>query len=111
MDKVAELRLALSRVTYKPGYKITARVYPHVSWPLVQIHTGEIPDSQRPGQTIFVCFSDSYDIEKHSEEYFLDFIRRLFIMFEDHERMEWLKYDGRRLDEPHPERFDVAIQS
>jgi hypothetical protein len=106
----------LSRVTYKPGWKITAD---YQGFSLEQAHMGpwkrvEImvqfkgPDAYDPrGKETMICRSDSlqeYDIEHLSDREVVEyFICRAIRELEEHEFREWFKFDEVRVFDPHPE--------
>jgi hypothetical protein len=106
----------LSRVTYKPGWKITAD---YQGFSLEQAHMGpwrrvEItvrlngPDAyDSNGKMTIISRTDSlqeYDIERLDDGQIVDyFICRAIRELEEHEFREWFRFDGVCVRDPHPE--------
>jgi hypothetical protein len=97
----AEARAILARITYKPGHRF------RLVGELSVVMEAELVDATWPACNISLCFVkpiNLYDLPLWKEYDLLQHVKRLCAYAEDHEIKEWLKLDGKCVDEPHPER-------
>ena len=99
-----EARAFLARITYKPGSSLELVDEGSEFW--VRMHR-HLDDSTAPGKSIHLHFAKAlsvYDLPMWREFDLLQHVKDLCVYSERHEIAEWLKLDGKCIDEPHPER-------
>ena len=99
----AEARAILTRITYKHGRRFSMKEH-GMHW-LLFMHA-DLDDAVKPNERISLHFSkliNAYDLPLWKEYDLLQHVKRLCAYAEDHEIKEWLKLDGKCIDEPHPE--------
>jgi hypothetical protein len=98
---IDEFVTLVSRITYKPGWKITARPYYPSGMLDLSLET-RLPDSthgtQRNCSLSRLVMPETLHDEKHPLWIVAAHVRE----FEMHEMDEWLKLDGARVNDPHP---------
>lgn len=106
---LTEAQEIISKVSYKNDLKIT--MFQSVSLPWVNfsftfcVHNADQFKQKSPDivpVTLASCIHQE-EFNKISEYVFLGWIATQIDQFEKHERMEWLRYKGERLEDPHPE--------
>ena len=99
-----ELSAFTERVTYKPGYAISAFVMG--SGAMLRIMTAMTEDADKPDDKDFVSnnyFISEQELAAMTEEHLVQVIKAQVRYLEEHEIKEWLKIDGLNVDNPHPE--------
>ena len=99
------LESILSRFSYKPGYTFYAGLIDQRE--VGVFLSGWVEDAERPGDRIQLYTIEAFPmglVELWSEEDVLEAVRAVCVRFERHEIEEWLRRDGARVHEPHPER-------
>lgn len=103
--KVDEFFRLIHRITYKPGFQITAwhsELQPGInvrfSYLVDDVENPEVKTPLRMNNLI------SYKLlESFTEEDAIEHMDMLLARIEQHERNEWFKVDGVCVTEPHPE--------
>ena len=96
----AEARAILARITYKPGRSF------RLVGELSVVMEADLADATRPACNINLSFIKPippHDIALWNEYDLLQHVKRLCAYAEEHEIKEWLKIDGKCIDDPHPE--------
>lgn len=105
--EIDEALKLIERITYKPEVKVSADR--SVLMDILHISFSRLAlDSENPENTErkFVSSFHSVradDLEIMDQLELLARIRRFLLDFETHEMNEWLRFDGQRLVDPHPE--------
>ena len=102
-------RRALKGITYKPGWTFALVTSDQLEPGPIQRATLRItyrtPDVHDPTQIITLKFDTSIDLAMGVDEYTCrNIIAGAIVEAELHERDEWLKWDGVRRRDPHPDR-------
>ena len=105
-DALEIVKAIVSRIDYKPDFKID--VYGTYDVSIRVIFKRPVPDSNNPSQVAPQIFSRDYTPElvlsmKDPYEYILRDLIHSIQQMEMHEMDEWLRVDGVRVREPHPE--------
>lgn len=103
---IEEVRLFLSRITYKPNWKF--ELIQNLDFGLELHVTSEVQNSQtiehesysRTVIKSMLLLDPSEEVDP-SEEWLIANLRKLLFEIEMHERDEWLKLDGKHLFAPH----------
>lgn len=105
MINVAPQRLAqlVASLTYKPGWRFSVGNSDEYG---ITVHLNfDAPDSNQPD----VPFTGHIAVQVPAMinlEVFLHYIQHLVYKAEQHESKEWLRFEGRRIDEPHEASHD-----
>ncbi len=107
-DPAKAIALALSHYTYKPGFEFGLRVQP--DWFAIDLHVsvadvrdaGKNVELTMPGHRIPWCDVAGCDDERVGE-LVRNLVDRITEAWEQHERAEWLRYQG---DPIHQDRLD-----
>lgn len=91
-----ELQATVARVSYSPEWSFTA-----TSAYGIRAHTSAW-DSRHPGSTVLISIMYDMSGPFYSVAHVIKAVKRIIEAIHDHERDEWLRIDGRRVDEPHP---------
>lgn len=98
MLTIDALRSALKRVTYRPGWRFILYQSEHEGiWMSVK---AEVPDAANPSKTTVVNVRTAVPPIPH-EAYFWTWLAYRLKRIESHESREYLKVDGKPLDDPH----------
>ena len=92
----------VARYTYKPGARFTVSTHEHSYGFIAIMLIIEVPDAEHPGQLTRVVNMQSVE-PGMPMEVLPQLIRELVRKAELHEIDEWLRLDGARVHEPHPE--------
>lgn len=96
-----ELRRFLSRITYKPGYRLNLEIDGITFLIRLVLVTAPLRDVQG-GADITLRYSQTYDPNLFLDEYMARRIVGEFLLgWEIHERDEWFKLDGKQVRNPH----------
>lgn len=110
-----ELKHLISKVTYKPKCRLTLE--PMLAYMLQDnsVATGGmqmlvahvwVEDVERSGRFNYITQTSVFHLNELPEwtvELFLYKVHNLFLSAEEHEVKEWLKLDGKYIEDPHPE--------
>lgn len=100
----ARWKAFIARIEYKPGYTLKAKVTREgVPWLMVEAW---LPDCNAPKDPLVrVAFIREFPElrELWNERDALYLVTRMLDDYDRHERREWLRLDGKRTDDPHPE--------
>jgi hypothetical protein len=96
-----QIQSALSRVTYRPGWTITAHPHPFEGAQLRIVARG-VPDSTNPAASIDLGIDDWIPPLPDLDALWRFLAWRLG-RIEQHEMREWLRVDSRPVFNPHPE--------
>jgi len=100
-----EIISAVKRMTYKPGYELS--VYPSVSSFGGQIisflmKSAELPDSNGSSEKTKISYVKEEPVRLfRSIEDLTRYMSEFVALFERHESEEWLRFDGKRVVNPH----------
>lgn len=100
----AEAVAVLSKLTYLPGWRLSVYEVPKAAVLRVGRHE---PDSESPGTTIDVTYTDAIEAPALARMDRDALLRWAFSIFEKravHEVEEWLRFEGVPLFAPHPGR-------
>lgn len=99
----AELEALLARITYKPGTRCD--IGPAYDYVLIRI-THSVLDACNAADPTPIPVANHLrldSLEHLTERHVLQFIESAYRSFEQHEVDEWLKLDGKHINDPHPE--------
>lgn len=120
MNQLDRIRGILSRITYKPGWKIEAMRHEYHEpsahqfgdWNRVYLRVSvSVKDSDTGHAVMLNRFTSLMDIDlEHidDEQVIRYFIHRAIWQMEEHEYHEWFKVDGVHVFDPHPELKEKA---
>ncbi len=101
----AEVKKAVSRITYKPGWKFYAGVLPEKGYAVcLVILTAPLLDAYGSEQTIEVNQQQVYPfafVKQWDHDMLLHVMADLIRRVEEHEMLEWFMFDGERVNDPH----------
>ena len=102
-----EIKGFLDKISYKDGYKLSLLDDPPYGV-LIKL-TVVTKDSDTSGASKTSITASSYVpydvLDRMSVVDFIMYVRKIIIDFEDHDRKEWFKVDGKVVEEPHPEEY------
>ena len=90
------------RLTYKPGFFLKT-----FEWPIgisVHIWAEDVPDVRNPenrAPLVMKFYLDAAGIHALDEKGFLNFMRNCYLELERHECLEWIRFDGVQVFNPH----------
>jgi len=99
------LALLLPRLTYKPNTRFEMKVEGESGW--VALAVCDLPDSRGGDPFPMLRFSQQFPVgstyrsESEAERAALTCVDLLLTAFEEHEKDEWLRLDGRIVTDPH----------
>jgi hypothetical protein len=95
-----EIRRIVGEFTYKPGWRLIVTSDDVWSRFLVLRLEAEVDDARRPGQKTTIVHQLSFQA-MFSEEHVEGFVMAAVQTAEAHETNEWLRRNGRLVDDPH----------
>jgi hypothetical protein len=109
---IDQVREALQRYTYKPGYAFKAVESDIRDAVRLVVTTPELKDSDGGRIPLYLEYMRTYRYDVIARVGLKKIVGDLVYAFETHEADEWLKCEGQRLAEPHAHaRYDVINYS
>jgi len=103
LDEATRWRTLVKRMTLTPNTRIGVGCDAYHTEPRLQV-IAEVPDSRNPNKTISVVSSYTLPLlseREWDEEYAVAWIRQCLARWVMHEIDEWLRLDGKLLNDPH----------
>lgn len=113
---MTELKDLIAKVTYKPKCRLTLEpMYAHMladnsiatgGMQMLVAHVW-VEDVERPGRFNYITQTSVFHLDELSTwtvELFMYKVHNLFLSAEEHEVKEWLRLDGKYIEDPHPEK-------
>ena len=100
------VRQTLQKLTYKPGYYFSWESCEDLRIKII-LNTPPLPDVCGNGSScVSLTYWDIFLVEEClTRESVIQCIRRIISGWEEHEMLEWLRFDGKLFSNPHSEEF------
>lgn len=103
------IRRELEKVTYKRGYRFYLTDEEDYSAIRIHLVIPRIECVDGWNQFIDITFTKTFSYQEAFVSGTDEMVRQLVHAWELHEADEWLKYDGKRVREPHKERHEQSV--